>query len=105
MLTLTPAASAAVAAVLDSPQVPDGAGLRLQQGMDAAGQPSIGIAIVTEAETADAHLPVDDGRELLVAPEVVDMLDDQTLDAQIQDENVAFMIRPQSVDGGPPAQP
>jgi Fe-S cluster assembly iron-binding protein IscA len=102
MLTVTPAAAAAVAAVLDSPQVPDGAGLRLQEGLDAAGQTSIGIAVVTEADAADAHVPVDADRELLVAPEVADRLDDQTLDAELQDENVAFTIRPQSGDGVPP---
>jgi Fe-S cluster assembly iron-binding protein IscA len=102
VLTVTPAASAAVAAVLDSPQVPDGASLRLQQGVDAAGQASIGIAIVAEPDGADAHVPVDAGRELLVASDVAELLDDQTLDAEIQDENVAFTIRPQSVDGQPP---
>jgi Fe-S cluster assembly iron-binding protein IscA len=102
MLTVTPAASAAVAAVLDSPQIPDGAGLRLQQGLDASGSTSIGIAIVDEPETADEHVPVDAGRELLVAPELADELDGQVLDAEIQDENVAFTIRPQSVNGSPP---
>jgi hypothetical protein len=102
MLTVSPAASAAVAAVLDSPQVPDGASLRLQHGLDAAGHDSIGIAIVDEAEAADAHLPVDAGRELLVAPEVADTLDDQMLDAEIVDENVAFTIRPRAIDGGGP---
>ena len=99
MLTVTPAASAAVAAVLDSPQVPEGAGLRLQQGIDSTGQASIGIAIVEEPGPSDEHLPVDAGRELLVAPEVAAMLDNQTLDAEIQEENVAFMIRPNSVNG------
>jgi Fe-S cluster assembly iron-binding protein IscA len=102
MLTVTPAASAAVAAVLDSPQVPDDAGLRLQQGIDSTGQASIGIAIVEEPGATDEHVPVDAGRELLVAPEVVEMLGDQVLDAEIQDENVAFMIRPHSIDGAPP---
>jgi len=102
MLTVTPAASAAVAAVLDSPQVPDGASLRLQEGLDAAGQVSIGIAVVTEADASDEHVPVDADHELFVAPEVAETLSDQTLDAEIVDENVAFTIRPQSVDGGPP---
>jgi hypothetical protein len=88
--------------VLDSPQVPEEAGLRLQQGIDSAGQTSIGIAIVEEPGASDEHVPVDDGRELLVAPEVVEILDDQVLDAEIQDENVAFTIRPQSGDGVPP---
>ena len=102
MLTVSPAASAAVAAVLDSPQVPDGASLRLQQGVDASGRDSIGIAIVDGADEADAHVPVDSGHELLVSADVADTLGDQMLDAEIVDENVAFTIRPQSVDGAGP---
>jgi Fe-S cluster assembly iron-binding protein IscA len=102
MLTVTPAAAAAVTALLESPQIPDDAALRLQPGVDSSGSDAIGIAIVAEPEDADTHVPVDPGHELLVAPEVADRLDNQVLDAEIQDENVAFMIRPQSVDGAPP---
>lgn len=102
MLTVTPAASAAVAAVLDSPQVPDGCSLRLQQGVDASGATSIGIAIVSEPDSADAHVPVDAGRELLLSAEVAELLDDQTLDAAVEDENVSFTLIPQAADGGPP---
>jgi Fe-S cluster assembly iron-binding protein IscA len=102
MLTVTPAAVTAVNALLESPQVPEDAALRLQEGTDASGGPAVGIAIVAESEAADAHVPIDPQHELLVAPEVADILDDKVLDAEIQDENVAFMIRPQSVDGRPP---
>jgi len=102
MLTVTPAASAAVSAILDSPDVPDGAGLRLQEGRDAAGQPSIGIAVVTEPDSGDTHIPVDASHELLVAEELVPTLDDQTLDAEIADEQVAFRIRPQRANGDMP---
>jgi Fe-S cluster assembly iron-binding protein IscA len=102
MLTVTPAASSAVAAILDSPQVPDGAGLRLQEGIDAQGQASIGIAVVTEPDERDRHIPVDEAHELLVADELVEILEDQLLDAEIQDERVAFRIEPRATDGGPP---
>jgi hypothetical protein len=94
MLTVTPAASEAVAVILDSPQVPDGAGLRLQEGLDAEGRPSIGITVVAEPDQADTHIPVDDGHELLVADGLVELLDDKTLDAEIQGEQVAFRIEP-----------
>jgi hypothetical protein len=103
MLTVTPAASTAVAAILDSPEVPQDASLRLQEGLDPAGHPSIGIAVVTEPDQRDTHIPVDPAHELLVANELVEMLDDQVLDAEIQDERVAFRIAPQSSDGGAPA--
>src|SRR5436190_4925471 len=102
MLTVTPAASTAVAAILDSPDVPEGAGLRLQEGIDPAGQPSIGIAVVTEPDHGDTHIPVDAAHELLVADELVEVLDDKTLDAEIQDERVSFRIQPQGADGDSP---
>lgn len=94
MLTVTPAASEAVAAILDSPQVPDGAALRLQEGLDAQGKPSIGIAVVTEPDQRDTHIAVDEAHELLVSDELVGVLDEQTLDAEVQDESVAFRIEP-----------
>jgi hypothetical protein len=102
MLTVTPAASAAVCAILDSPDVPDGAGLRLQEGQDAQGRPSIGIAVVSEADLSDIHIEIDRGHELLVAEGLVEVLDEQTLDAQIGDETVAFQIVPASTNGEPP---
>jgi Fe-S cluster assembly iron-binding protein IscA len=99
MLTLTPSAAAAVTALLDSPQVPDDAALRLQPGVDASGGTAIGLAVVTEPPETDTHIPVDQEHELLLAPEIAGLLDDQVLDAETQDENVAFTIRPQAVDG------
>ncbi|HWF54629.1 MAG TPA: hypothetical protein VG223_08385 [Solirubrobacteraceae bacterium] len=102
MLTLTPAAAAAVSALLDSPQVPEEAALRLQRGLDASGAEGIGIAVVTEPGATDAHLPVSDEHELLLAPDVADQLDAHVLDATVEDENIAFMIRTQPVDGRPP---
>src|SRR6478735_11276633 len=96
MLTVTPAASAAVSAILESPDIPDGSGLRLQEGRDASGQPSIGIAVVDAPDQGDTHIPVDASHELLVAEDLVTTLDDQTLDAEIQDEQVSFRIRPQT---------
>jgi Fe-S cluster assembly iron-binding protein IscA len=102
MLTVTPAASAAVSAILDSPDVPDGAGLRLQEGQDASGRTSIGIAVVPEADTSDTHIPVDGAHELLVADGLVELLEDQTLDAELQDEQVAFRIVPAASNGSAP---
>jgi hypothetical protein len=104
MLTVTPAAAAAVTALLDSPQVPEEAELRLQRGIDETGGAAIGIAIVTEPDTGDARIPVGNERELLLEPEVAEMLEDQVLDAEINEENVAFLIRSQTVNGHPPEE-
>ena len=96
MLTVTPAACAAVVAILDSPQVPEGSALRLQEGLDAAGHPSIGMAVVAEPGRRDTHISMDGTHELLVADPLVDVLDDQRLDAEIQDERVSFRIEPRA---------
>jgi hypothetical protein len=98
MLTLTPTASAAVATLLHAPDTPEGASLRLQRGLDTEGEATIGLAIVTSPESDDE--PVVAGEDdVFLAPDVVDLLDDQVLDAEIHDRGVAFMIRPQGING------
>ena len=99
MLTVTPAAAAAVTALLEDPSIPDGAGLRLQSGIDAAGEKSIGIAIVAEPAADDEHVSAAPDDNVFLAHELVDLLDDQVLDAEIDGQNVAFTIRPLSLDG------
>jgi hypothetical protein len=101
MLTLTPAAVAAVTTLLQDPDLPEGAGLRLQRGFDAAGEAAIGITIVGGPEPNDEIALAPPEAELFLAPDVAGLVDDQVLDAEMQDQNVAFTIRPQSVDGRP----
>ncbi len=102
MLAVTPAAAAAVNTLLENPELPEGASLRLQRGVDTAGQPAIGIAIVEEPGPDDEPVPVTDEGGMYLAPDLAGMLDDQVLDAHVEDEQVAFTIRPQSVNGRPP---
>jgi Fe-S cluster assembly iron-binding protein IscA len=101
MLTLTPAAAAAVITLLQNPDLPEGAGLRLQRGFDAGGEPAIGIGIVSEPEPGDEVALAPPEAEVFMARDVVELLEDQVLDAEIEDENVAFTIRPHPVNGGP----
>ncbi len=101
MLTVTPAAAAAVTAILHNPDVPDGAGVRLQMGVDATGNRAIGITIVTEPEPDDERVSSTDDDDVFVDRELVDVLDRHVLDADIDGRNVAFTIRPQAVDGRP----
>lgn len=104
MLTLTPAATAAVTTLLENPGLPENAGLRLHQATDPTGRPAIGIDIVEAPEPDDEHVPTGDS-ELFVAPEVSEALSDLVLDAEIDQQNVAFTLRPQSVNGRPPVEP
>ncbi|HEX3873050.1 MAG TPA: hypothetical protein VHW26_02815 [Solirubrobacteraceae bacterium] len=101
MLVVTPAAADAVSSVLEAPEVPDGAGLRLQQGTTPTGEAGVGIAVVTEAYPEDATVATGGKGDLFVAPEVVDVLDDQILDVTAQGEEIGFLIRPQGANGQP----
>ncbi len=103
MLTLTPSAAAAVTTLLDNPDLPENASLRLQRGVDPTGEEAIGIAIVTGPEEGDAQVPVGPATAVFLAPDVAELLDDQELDADVlEDQAVSFRLRPQSVDGQPP---
>lgn len=102
MLTLTPAATTAVSSLLDNPELPESAIVRLQRGMDANGQTAIGIAIVAEPDPEDEPVPAGSAAGVFLAPDVAELLDDQVLDAEIQDEMIAFTIHPQPMDGQPP---
>lgn len=44
-------------------------------------------------------MPAAPDDNVFVAHDVVDVLDDQVLDAEIDGQNVAFTIRPQSLNG------
>jgi Fe-S cluster assembly iron-binding protein IscA len=98
MLTLTARAATAVSSVLSSPDVPAGSTLRLQHGIDSDGEATIGIAVVSEPQPDDEPVPEVDG-ELYLAPEVAAVLDDHILDAEVQDESLAFTIRRRSNNG------
>jgi hypothetical protein len=100
MLTLTPSAVAAVSMLLHDSRIPDGAGLRLQRGADADGEPAVGIAIVSAPEPDDELVPAPTEGGVFLAHDVADLLEDRVLDAEIEGENVAFTILPQSNNGG-----
>ncbi len=101
VLTLTPTASAAVHALLDNPELPDSSGLRLQSQTDATGQPGIGIEVVTAPVDGDQLVPAGAGHDVYLSPDVAPVLDDQVLDAELDDRRVAFSLRPQPLDGAP----
>lgn len=100
MLTVTPAAAEAVTAILESPDVPEGAGLRVQLGTDADGERAIGIAVVPEPEPEDERVATPTEDDVFLEPELVELLDHHVLDAEVDGPNVAFSIRPQAVDDG-----
>jgi Fe-S cluster assembly iron-binding protein IscA len=99
MLAVTPAAAAAVVTLLENPELPESAGIRLQVAVDAAGEPAIGMTVAEGPGPEDQLVPAAADVELFLAPDVAAILNDRVLDAEFQDEELSFTIRPQSVNG------
>jgi Fe-S cluster assembly iron-binding protein IscA len=95
LLTITENAEQALDAVAAAENVPEGAGVRISQGVGANGQPAVGIALVAAPEPGDAVVE-DANVPVFVAAEVQDLLDDKVLDAELQGEQIAFSISVQS---------
>jgi Fe-S cluster assembly iron-binding protein IscA len=101
MLSITPAASAVLASLLATPDVPDSAVVRLASEVDRSGEPAIGITIVTDAEAGD-ELIESAGPDVFVDPDTADALNDQQLDVEMHDDGITFSLQRQSRNGGPP---
>jgi Fe-S cluster assembly iron-binding protein IscA len=102
MLTITPAASAAIVNLLQSPTVPDGAGLRITHGPVTDETVAIGMSVVEEPDPSDQVVPAADGADVYVEPEAAELLDRQELDVEIDADRVVFSFHPQGVNGGSP---
>ena len=86
MLTLTEHAQTAVRTLTQDPQAPESAGLRITPGND-------GLELMLVAEPVPGDALIDDGgARVFVEPQVAQLLDEQTLDAQVEDGNVNFFL-------------
>lgn len=95
MLTITPDAEQALDAVVGAETAPEGAGLRISQGVGADGQPAIGLSVAPAPEAGDevveeANVPV------YLAADVAPLLDDKVLDARVDGDQVTFRIAEQA---------
>ena len=86
MLTLTDHAQSAVRTLTQDPQAPEGAGLRI-----APGDEGLELKLVT-APVAGNALIDDGGVRVFVEPQAAQLLDEQTLDAQLEDGQVNFFL-------------
>jgi hypothetical protein len=82
MLSISPAASAALASLLATPHVPAGAVVRIASAVDRSGEPAIGITNVTDTEIGDEPIESAVGVPVFADPETADALDDQQLDGR-----------------------
>lgn len=86
MLTLTNHAQDAVRTLTQDPQAPNSAGLRI-----ASSSEGLELMIVAEPLPGDALID-DDGARVFVDAEAADLLNEQTLDAQVEGEVVNFFL-------------
>jgi iron-sulfur cluster assembly protein len=95
VLTITENAEHALDAVVAAENAPEGAGMRISQGVGADGQPAVGLALVSAPEPGDSV--VEDAKvPVFVAPDVADLLDNKILDAQLEGDLIAFRIGEQA---------
>lgn len=86
MLTLTDHAQNAVRSLTQDPQAPDSAGLRI-----ASGQQGLELMVVAEPLPGDALIE-GGGAKVFVEPQAAQMLEEQTLDAQVEGDQVNFFL-------------
>jgi len=93
MLALTDNASTAIEGILSSPEVRDGAGIRIAppEGEDASSAAQLHV-MVTGAPAETDQVIDDSGARVFVDESLAVVLDDKLLDAGIVEDQVHFML-------------
>lgn len=86
MLTLTHQAQNAVRTLTQDPQAPESAGLRI-----ASGNEGLELMVVAEPLPGDALIE-DGGARVFVDSQAGQLLEEQTLDAQVEGDQVNFFL-------------
>jgi len=98
VLTLTSGAVQVIRTVTANPEMPPETGIRIESGAD--GSDALRLSVAPAPEAGD-QIVESEGARVYLAPAVALMLDDKTLDAQVDPQgDVAFTIA--EVAGGPP---
>jgi iron-sulfur cluster assembly protein len=91
VLTITPDAEQAIDAMVAAGSAPEGAGLRISQGVGADGQPAIGLSVTPAPEVGD-EVVEETTVPVFLAADVVPLLDDKVLDARLEGDQITFRI-------------
>jgi Fe-S cluster assembly iron-binding protein IscA len=94
VLTISPAASEAIKGLVAASDLPENGGIRISNRPEGPG--TFELTLAPEPGEAD-EVVEHQGATVFLEDEVAQLLDDKTLDAQTQGEQVAFTI----VEGGP----
>jgi iron-sulfur cluster assembly protein len=93
MLAVTENATSVIQQLTDTPELPDGAGLRIASSDDA---PSLTVAPAGAPEDGD-EVVENKGARLFLEPQAAELLDDKVLDARVNDSGgVEFLVAAQS---------
>ena len=89
MLTISPAASEAIKGLVAASDLPDGAGIRISNRPEGPG--TFELSVVPEPAEAD-EVVEERGASVFLEDEVVPLLEDKSLDAHAQGEEIAFTL-------------
>ena len=92
MLALSESAVVAINGIMSNPDIPEGAGLRVSPQMTPANEPVALELSVAEAPVGGDQVVEDQGAHVFVDERISLMLDDKTLDATTEGEQVSFTI-------------
>lgn len=94
MLTITPNAAQTIEWILASPEIPDGAGIRIAPTapeMNGSSSGQLALSVAEEPDSTDQVIE-QEGARLFVQDAIAGYLEDMSLDANVVDDQVQFMI-------------
>jgi Fe-S cluster assembly iron-binding protein IscA len=94
VLTITPKAAETIERILASPEIPDGAGVRISPtgpAMNGANGEDIALTVAEEPDAGDQVIE-QEGARVFVQETLAGYLDQMSLDANVVEDQIRFMV-------------
>jgi iron-sulfur cluster assembly protein len=91
MLTITHTAAEAIKGIVASPQVPEGAGLRIATRPESPAEGAFEVTVAPVPAEED-QVVEESGAQVFLEPRAAEALDDKVLDAEIEGGEVRFAV-------------
>jgi iron-sulfur cluster assembly protein len=95
MLTITDTAAEAIKGIVASPQVPEGAGLRIATRPEGSAEGALEVSVAA-VPAEDDQVVEESGAQVFLEPHAAEALDDKVLDAEIERGEVRFAVGEQT---------
>jgi iron-sulfur cluster assembly protein len=95
MLTITHTAAEAIKGIVASPQVPEGAGLRIATRPESPAEGAFEVSVAPVPAEED-QVVEESGAQVFLEPQAAEALDDKVLDAEIEGGEVRFAVGEQT---------